>query len=139
MKVLLRFFALMGLFLLGQQAFALSCAPPPENPFETTDMVFLAQVTEDTPDVRSGNTQEAPIRIVKVYKGDIAKIRATNPMIRSSDWLGRAHIFAKGEQFLLYGAARIGKCNFVNRQTDTEEMVIFEKKYPPIWVHSDIR
>ena len=119
--------------LLGQQALALDCVAPPEQPFETATSVFLAQVTEHNPDSTS-----APIMIVKVYKGNIDQITKDNPRIEFSDVMSvaPAYTFVKGQRFLLYDQTLIGDCNYLNKQVNAKQIKAFEKVHKPVWVKS---
>ncbi len=136
MKKNLWFFVVTGLFLFGQQVFALSCVPPPKDPFAQAQVVFLAQVTKSSKasSIKKASIS-APMTIIKIYKGKIEDI-GDNENIHSDDWLGNPRPLKKGALFLLFDHANIGDCTFTNGLIDPEQLKIFEKEHPPIWVRS---
>ena len=135
-KIFRQISTLVVLFFLGQQALALRCLAPSDNPFAEANVVFLAQVTKSNKNDVNKKSITAPINIIKIYKGNTGDIKDSTHLY-SEDWLGHPAPLVKGTLFLLYDYAGIGDCAFANGQIDPERLEAFEKKHPPTWVRSE--
>ncbi len=128
---------LVELLLLSPSIMA-ECAPPPENPFEYAESVFLAQVIKDNPDQRGIFKAEGQIKVLKIYKAeDIEQVKQFSSMTYY-DLNEPANPLKERANFLFYDYPNIGYCTYGSRMVDKTFMFTFEKYHTPIWIAPDI-